>query len=185
MSRAAQATRVARLTRPGRRNRLGFTLVETAVALTALGLVGALLLPPLVAGIKREKVALDRSRLASLRAEIIGWCQIKGRPPESLAPFIHATDGRGGAVRYTVAPALLKEDARLCDPRLVDAGLSLVEGGERVGNLAFAVYADGEDRRPEIALEDEALVKPEGADDPLEAVSLYELKARLDCGRRP
>ena len=80
-----------------------FTLVEVALALAVMGLIGAMTFPLLSHLLNQQKVARTETILETARGEALGFALNTFTLPESIAHFGHQTDGWGTELIYEKA----------------------------------------------------------------------------------
>ena len=91
-----------------RKARAGFTLIEMALVLIVLGILTAVLLPPLFQLVKRDKISQGKSGLESALDDVIGYAMINDRLPVSLAQVGATADAWGSPFGYWVQGNITK-----------------------------------------------------------------------------
>ncbi len=86
----------------------GFTLIEMAIVLAIVGLIGVLTLPPIIDVIKHSKIEATRKQLRSLRSDVLGYAltMADNALPNSTEYMGYPEDAWGSEIRYRAASAL-------------------------------------------------------------------------------
>jgi prepilin-type N-terminal cleavage/methylation domain-containing protein len=169
----------------GMRARFGFTLVEMAIVLVVLGIIMTLLLPPLVATVKRDKTKESRRDLRAAKDSVIGYAMITGYLPDTLGDVGVETDAWGQDLEYVQDIALVQGTGLgICDAEPDDTIQydNTITAGGSVDDVALIIASPGEDRQLEVDLTLTAADLTDPGDDLVEYVTLNQLKTLVRCG---
>ncbi len=167
------------------RVRPGFTLIEMALVIVALGIIISLVGPPVFTMIKRGKVAQGKDMLNTVKNQIVGYAMINNNQlPPNLAAAGDTTDPWGRAFEYIPAdgaPDLTSED--ICDTSVTETDLDLTTDAGTIQNVGFIVASRAHKVNGNFDFDYTAdpvdISGPGKVDDLVQFMTLNQLKAKL------
>ncbi len=127
----------------------GFSLMEVALALAVMGLIGAITFPLLSHILTQQKVNRTESRLEMARGEVLGYAMGTLMLPGSIADIGHQTDAWRTELVYQPSPDMSGPHPVLCDflqgSDSTNLRIEMPDSGA-ISNIAFALISPGPNR---------------------------------------
>ena len=163
----------------------GFSLVEMAIVLAVIGLVASLLLPGLVATVRRDRMSEARATLSAVRDEIIGYALAhERRLPADLTPLGKPMDPWKQPIGYAPAGNLVTgSENDICDETSTENTFITAEG-RQLSDMAFVLTSSGQDARADVVPGVKTTVMGKN-DDLVHYVTLPHLRTLMCEPRRP
>jgi prepilin-type N-terminal cleavage/methylation domain-containing protein len=134
-----------------------FTLVEVALALAVMGLIGAITFPLLSHLLTQQKVNRTESRLEMARGEVLGYAMGSLELPGDIADIGHQTDAWQSHLLYKPSPNMNGQHPVLCD-FLKDSGSTDLRielpDASIIANVAFALISFGPNRTQDTEIDE-------------------------------
>ena len=168
----------------------GFSLVEVALALAVMGLIGAMTFPLLSHLLTQQKINRAEIILESARSEVLGYAMRTKNLPAEINSIGHQQDAWRTNLEYWQSSDVRGQN--LCeyfsDP-LREAALKLERAGTTVENVAFILVSSGPNRLLQTKLEDDQVVIPDPGtevdgkryDDLHVFMTMDYLRTRINC----
>lgn len=172
-------------------SRSGFSMIEMSLVLVVLGIMTMLLMPPIIASVKKERGTMAKNALRAVKDAIIGYAMINRQLPPNLSVLGNLLDPWGHAFHYWPDNGLTTGD--ICGSTLSQAtqfnGM-LVKStlynattgtyGETSSGTGFIVASDGPDGVSGIPLTGgNPTALTNAGDDLVEYVTVSQLKTLI------
>lgn len=126
-----------------------FSLVEVALALAVMGLIGAITFPLLSHLLTQQKVNRTETRLETARGEVLGYAMGTLKLPGSIHDIGHQTDAWRSELVYQPSPQMSGSHPKLCDflQGSSSSGLEIQLPDNRIiADVAFVLVSHGPNR---------------------------------------
>lgn len=133
-----------------------FTLVEVALALAVMGLIGAISFPLLSHLLNQQKVNRTETRLETARGEVLGFAMRTLALPGNINQIGHQTDAWRSVLKYE--PSQDISAPNLCDFLQDDSETELriaLPDLRTITNVAFVLISPGRDRVLDTTIEED------------------------------
>jgi prepilin-type N-terminal cleavage/methylation domain-containing protein len=168
----------------------GFSLVEVALALAVMGLIGAMTFPLLSHLLTQQKVNRAEIILESARSEVLGFAMRSKNLPAAITSIGHQQDAWRTNLEYRLSTDVGVQN--LCTFFSVTTGeteLKLDRSGTTVENVAFILVSSGPNRLLQTNLLPDTVVIPDPGtevdgkrfDDLHVFMTMDYLRTRIDC----
>jgi prepilin-type N-terminal cleavage/methylation domain-containing protein len=169
----------------------GFSLVEVALALAVMGLIGAMTFPLLSHMLTQQKVVRTETILETARTEILGYTLSNHALPENMNTVGHRVDGWRTSLEYQLAQEV-DEGEELCAFFDANGTSSLqieISGESVIEEVAFILVSPGANKNLQINLSENPVTIPAPGsevdgrkyDDLYTFLTTHFLRASLDC----